>query len=80
MSSEKYFLYSQEQFNEKNEIMGKLGKSFVPGTVVVNGERKKYTQLSEKASIDRFVDTKIVAQGDPNTFTYTKPTFSTKGN
>ena len=40
-----YFLYSDEQIAEKNNILSSTGKKFVPGTVVVNGKRTKFTQL-----------------------------------
>lgn len=76
-----YFLYSDEQFREKNEILKKAGKSFSAGTVVINGKRQKYTQLSDKPSIPRFIDTKIVAEGILNSFTYTNTKIeSLKGN
>ena len=38
-----YFLYSREQFDEKNQILAKSGKQFVAGYVVVNGIKKDFT-------------------------------------
>lgn len=73
MPSYKYFLFSSEQLNQKNEILKKVGKSFESGTVIVNGVRKKFTQLSDKPSIPGFIDSQIVAEGDINSFVYTKP-------
>lgn len=70
----KYFLYSDEQIKEKNSILSKSGKKFVPGFVTVGGKRVKYTQLSDTANMKRYIDTKIVASGDLNNFSYTKPT------
>lgn len=70
----KYFLYSDEQISEKNKILGPSGKQFVPGTVVIGGTRKKFTQLSDQSTISRFVDCKIVASGEIDSFTYTEPT------
>ena len=76
-----YFLYSDEQIAEKNNILSSTGKKFIPGTVVVNGKRTKFTQLSESASISRFIDTKIVASGELSDFTYQDPsTTIKKGN
>ena len=76
-----YFLYSDEQIAEKNNILSSTGKKFIPGTVVVNGKRTKFTQLSESASISRFIDTKIVASGELSDFTYEEPsTTIKKGN
>lgn len=70
----KYFLYSDEQIKEKNSILSKSGKKFVPGFVTVGGKRVNYTQLSDTANMKRYIDTKIVASGDLNNFSYTKPT------
>ena len=74
----KYFLYSDEQIKEKNEIYKKVGKVFKAGTVVVNGVRKSFTQLSDNKTIPRCIDTKVIAEGDPNSMTYTMPTVEIK--
>ena len=68
-----YFLYSREQFNEKNDILSKSGKQFIPGTVIVDGIKKEFTTLSKKPEIPRYIDTRIVASGEPKDFTYTNP-------
>jgi hypothetical protein len=79
--ADKYFLYSDEQIKEKNQILAHSSKCFVPGVVVVNGKRVKYTQLSDTLTIPRFVDTKVIASGDLASFTYVEPTTSIrKGN
>ena len=69
----KYFLYSEEQIKEKNSILSKMSQEFVPGTVVVNGRRQKFTQLSDGPSMPRYIDTKIIASGELANFTWTKP-------
>lgn len=71
--SQVYFLYSDEQIEEKNKILIKTGKKFLPGNVVVNGKRAKFTQIHTSPTMPRFVDTKIVASGEQSTFTYTEP-------
>ncbi|MBR6289161.1 MAG: hypothetical protein IKR19_07500 [Acholeplasmatales bacterium] len=71
--SQVYFLYSDEQIEEKNKILLKTGKKFLPGNVVVNGKRVKFTQIHSSATMLRFVDTKIVASGELSSFTYTEP-------
>lgn len=77
----KYFLYSDEQFKEKNEILGKVGKTFSPGVVVVNGKRRNFTQVSNGSSIPRFIDTIIVTEGYIEDMTYTMPKIERrKGN
>lgn len=68
-----YFLYSEEQINEKNKILSKSAKKFSPGTVIVNGKRMKFTQLSSSPTMPRFVDTKVIASGELSNFTYTEP-------
>lgn len=68
-----YFLYSEEQLKEKNNILNKQGKVFVPGTVYVGMSRMSFTQLSDKDHIDRFIDTKIVAKGYKNQMKYDLP-------
>lgn len=68
-----YFLYSREQFDEKNMILEKSNKEFVTGTVVVNGVKKEYTELSSEPELPRYIDTKIIAYGEPKDFVYTKP-------
>ena len=49
----KYFLYSDEQIKEKNEVMAKAGKYFIPGYVAINGNRVKFTQLSDSPTIPK---------------------------
>lgn len=75
-----YFLYSDEQIKEKNKILARNNKCFEPGVVTVNGKKMKYTQLSSTPTMQRFVDTKIVATGELSNFTYTNPSqLSKKG-
>ena len=68
-----YFLYSEEQLKERNEILAKQGKVFKPGTVYVGMSRLLFTQLSDKDYIDRFIDTKIVAKGYKNQMKFDMP-------
>ena len=68
-----YFLYSDEQIKEKNQVLARSDKQFVPGVVALNGQKLKYSQLSSSPKMDRYVDAKVVASGELNDFTYTKP-------
>ena len=68
-----YFLYSEEQIKERNKILEKQGKVFVPGTVYVGMSRLSFSQMSEKDTLPRFIDTKIVAQGYQNQMKYDLP-------
>lgn len=74
----KYFIYSDEQVKERNTVLAKSGKTFVPGTVIINGKRYKFTQISDTSSISRFVDCKVIAKGDLSDFTYTNPSTKNK--
>lgn len=67
-----YFLYSEDQYQEKNKILNTMGKRFQPGTVVVNGTRQKFTAISTKNTLARFVDTKVIAEGILGDFIYTE--------
>lgn len=70
----KYFLFSQEYLNEKQEIAKKLGKEFVCGTVTVGSTTKNYVYLGNSPSLGlRYPDSDVVASGDPDTFYFTKP-------
>ena len=75
-----YFLYSEEQIKERNEILAKQGKDFVPGTVYVGMSRIQFSQMSDKDHIDRFIDTKIVAKGYKNQMKYDTPRTKKKEN
>ena len=74
-----YFLYSDEQIKEKNTILAQTGKQFEPGTVVVQGKRVKYTQMSTQVdALKRFADNKVIASGEQSEFTYVAPKSSYK--
>lgn len=67
-----YFLYSEQQNKERSEIDKKMSRVFSPGTVIVNGRKKIFTELS-KSSTNRYPDCKIVAEGLKSKMMYTPP-------
>lgn len=69
----KYFLYSKEFLDEQNTILEKKGKIFTPGYVVVNGVKKQFVKLSNSDTMPRFIDAKIVAEGEDSSFKFEKP-------
>ena len=69
----KYFLYSNEQLEEKNKILAKTSKKYAPGYVIINNRKEPFTQLSDTQTIPRFVDTRIVAMGELKDFVYKMP-------
>jgi hypothetical protein len=68
-----YFLYSEEQIKEKNNILSKVGKKFVPGSVYIGMSRKLFTQISDKDSMEQYIDTKVVAKGYKNQMKFDLP-------
>jgi hypothetical protein len=69
----KYFLYSMMQFKFRRDLEARLGKTFKPGQVFVNGKRKLFTEISYTPTSARYSDAKVVAQGDPKNFKYSLP-------
>lgn len=69
-----YFVYSGEQIKEKNSILASHNKKFKCGTVVVNGQRKQFTQIvTSMGQMSRYVDTRIICEGILADFTYNNP-------
>lgn len=70
----KYFIYSKEEVKQRSEIEAKLGKKFFPGSIIINGRPKQFTQkVSNVESLDRYSDYRIVAYQDVNTAKFTDP-------
>ena len=67
----KYFLYSYEYLKSRNSIEEKIGKTFVCGTVVVNGTLKEFNIISNQPTINRYPDARIIAEGNIETMKYT---------
>ena len=67
-----YFLYSDQQNKDRSWIEKKMSRVFVPGTVIVDGRKKIFTELS-KSSSNRYPDCKIVAEGMKSKMMYTPP-------
>lgn len=69
-----YFVYSGEQIKEKNSILASHNKKFKCGIVIVNGQRKQFTQIITNLNqMSRYVDTKIICEGILGDFTYNNP-------
>lgn len=66
----KYFVFSSTQFNDKKEICKKLGKTYKPGTVLINGSYKQYTDILESPKHPKYSDTIIIASGDIQNMKY----------
>ena len=68
-----YFLYSDQQNKERSEIERRMSRTFVPGTVVVNGKKRTFTELSKKDK-NRYPDCKIIAEGFKSKMVFTNVT------
>ena len=74
----KYFLFSQDYVKERNEVLNKVNKQMVLGTVAYNGEIMEFSNLSSTKNLARHADAIVVAEGDPNTMRYTMPSSARK--
>lgn len=72
MNNNKYFMFSAAQMNERKQIEKKIGRNYTPGTVLVNGVYKPYTEIVDNPKNCRYSDAIIVIAGDINKITYKK--------
>lgn len=69
-----YFLYSSSQHKMREEIENSLGKKFIPGQVLVNGNWKLYTQISKTSENPAYGDAILITKGYLDSIKYTSPT------
>ena len=70
----KYFIYSSMQLNFRRETEKKLGRTFTPGQVIVNGVKTPFTEItSNPPNKSRYSDARSVYYGDPTKVKYTMP-------
>lgn len=74
----RYFLYSAEQEATRKQIENSAGKKFNPGSVLVNGSWKPFTQMSTQPNNSMFADSKIVTKGYIEDMSYKEPTSTWK--
>ena len=65
-----YFIYSEQQKKERTEAEARNNKLFVPGEVLVMGEWKEFTQVSNRPSLPLFADSRVVAEGYKDRITF----------
>lgn len=68
-----YFLYSQTQLKFRKETDRKIGKTFKPGSVIVNGRKMPYTEMLADKKRSMYSDAKEVCYKDPKDVKYTPP-------
>lgn len=79
-SNYRYFLYSQSHVNEQNEILSKIGKEFVCGTVITGNKKQTFSFMGVNPDMGaRYPDCKVVAEGSIADLRYTMPTSQHKG-
>lgn len=72
MSQNKYFLFSRQQMEFRKQIEAKQGKKFKVGTVIINGVRKAFTEMSD-SNRSQYSDAQVVAYGDISKIRYSAP-------
>lgn len=68
----KYFLFSKDQMDFRKKMDSKIGKTYRPGYVIVNGRRKNITEINSTGK-STYTDVQIIAEGEENNFDYQKP-------
>ena len=74
----RYFLFSMEYVNDKNEIYDKVNKVMVLGTVNYNGSKKEFAALSKTPTLNKYTDVRVIAEGDITKMQYTMPRTKSK--
>lgn len=68
----KFFMFSSSQMKMRKEVEAKLGKTYTPSLVLVNGEYKQYTEMVNDPKNVRFADSILVTSGDIRHIKYIK--------
>lgn len=76
----KYFLYSQQQVDDRNTVLDRMNRIFVLGTVITGGKKKEFSAMSDKPELPRYTDVRIVAEGDTDNMTYIMPSSTQRYN
>ena len=66
----KTFVFSQTQQLELKKL---YGKNYTFGHVIVNGQKKIYTDILSDASKSRFSDARVLITGELSKIQYTRP-------
>lgn len=75
----RYFLYSREQLNFRRAIEDKMGNVYTPGSVVVGGVKKPFTEISTTPTSKRYSDANVVTSGEIDNIVYIPPSTIRKG-
>lgn len=69
----RYFIYSLEQRKINEEVYKKANKTYTPGTIIVRGKSRQFTDILLDPKQCKYSDMRIIAQGDIRSFTFTNP-------
>lgn len=67
------FVYSAEQKKEKDEIASKMGQTYMPGKIIVKGQKRLFTDIVLSLDKFRYSDAKVVVEGDIRRLPHTAP-------
>lgn len=67
------FVYSAEQKKEKDSIAAKMGQKYIPGSLVIKGQKKLFTDIVLDINKFRYSDARVVAEGDIRRVSFTAP-------
>lgn len=65
-----YFMYSSQQVSVRTEADARVGKTYTPGMVLVNGRMKQYTEMVSDPTKATYSDAVLVAFGEKNKMKY----------
>lgn len=69
----RYFVYSPEQKKDKMAIAKRAGNVYTPGSVIIKGRQKQFTDIVNDMHNCKYGDATIVCQGDIRRIEYTPP-------
>lgn len=69
----RYFIYSPEQKKDKMAIAKRAGNVYTPGSVVIKGRQKQFTDIVNSMDRCKYGDAVVVCSGDIRRIEYTAP-------
>ena len=67
------FVYSREQKKDKEKIFAKINKVYTPGSVIVKGRTKPFTDIVLDINKFAYSDAQLVVSGDIRQIKYVAP-------
>lgn len=67
-----YFMFSVDQLKNNTKINEKIGRKYKPGSVLVNGSYKQFTEIINKLEDAKYPDAILVASGVLDEMRYVK--------